>query len=92
MAKVFLDLFHVATDPVGDYRPLLERAGFRILRYEQIPGWQEDVAAGFGSIRNERDAIEVELGEAAAAALILEASITLELRPYCGHVFAITVR
>ena len=79
-------------DPVGDYRPLLERAGFRILRYEQIPGWQEDVAAGFGSIRNERDALEVELGEAAAAALILEASITLQLRPYSGHVFAITVR
>jgi SAM-dependent methyltransferase len=82
----------VGHDPVSDYRPLLERAGFKVLRYEQIPGWQEDVAAGFGAIRKERDALEVELGEAAAAAIILEASITLELRPYCGHVLAITVR
>ncbi len=79
-------------DPVSDYRPLLERAGFEVLCYSQIPGWQEDVAAGFGSIRNEQDALEVELGEAPAAAIIREATITLELRPYCGHVFAITVR
>jgi len=63
---------------------LLERAGFRILRYEQIPGVQEDVAAGFGSIRTSETLLRWKLGEAAAAALILEASITLQLRPYSG--------
>jgi ubiquinone/menaquinone biosynthesis C-methylase UbiE len=76
-------------DPVGDYRPLLEQTGFKVLSYEQIPGWQNHVTAGFGAIVAQRDSLETELGEAAAAAIVLEASITLELRPYCGHVIAV---
>jgi SAM-dependent methyltransferase len=76
-------------DPVADYRPLLEQAGFEILRYDQIPGWEGHVAAGFGAVLDQRDALEAELGEAAAAATVLEAAITLELQPYCGHVLAV---
>jgi ubiquinone/menaquinone biosynthesis C-methylase UbiE len=79
-------------DPVSDYRPLLREAGFEVLSYEQIPDWQQHVAAGFGAILEEQDALGRELGEAATAAVVLEAAITLELRPYCGHVLAITVR
>jgi ubiquinone/menaquinone biosynthesis C-methylase UbiE len=79
-------------DPVGDYRPLLERAGFRILSYEQIPGWQDQVAAGYGAVVAEQEALEAELGPDAASAIVLEATITLELRPYCGHVLALAVR
>ena len=79
-------------DPVSDYRPLLKQAGFDVLYYEQIPDWQQHVVGGFGAILEEQDALGRELGEAAAAAIILEAAITLELRPYCGHVLAITVR
>jgi ubiquinone/menaquinone biosynthesis C-methylase UbiE len=79
-------------DPVADYRPLLEQAGFEVLSYEQIPDWQHHVAAGFGAVVDEREALEAELGEAAAAATVLEASITLELRPYCGHVLAVAAR
>jgi hypothetical protein len=40
----------------------------------------------------ERDALTTELGEAAAAAMLLEASVTLELQPYCGHVLAVAAR
>jgi ubiquinone/menaquinone biosynthesis C-methylase UbiE len=80
--------FPVWSDPVGDYRPLLEHVGFEILRYEQIPNWQEQVTAGFGEVLAARGALEEELGPAAAA-LMLEASTTLELRPYRGHVFAL---
>lgn len=88
-----LDEEHVAgldlwDDPVDDYRPLLEQAGFEILSYEQTPDWQAQVAGGFGAIVAEREALEAELGAAAAAATVLEASITLELRPYVGHVLA----
>lgn len=79
-------------DPVGDYRPLLERAGFRIVSYEQIPDWQEQVAAGYKAVVAAREALEAELGPPAAAAVELEATITLELRPYCGHVLALAVR
>jgi ubiquinone/menaquinone biosynthesis C-methylase UbiE len=76
-------------DPVPDYRPLLEQTGFDILSYEQIPNWQQQVAAGFGAVVKQRDVLKTELGQAAAAAMILEASITLELQPYCGHVLAV---
>ncbi len=82
----------VWSDPVGDYRPLLEQTGFDVVSYEQIPHWQDQVAAGFGAVVAERDAIEAELGQAAAAAIVLEASITLELQPYRGHILAVATR
>ena len=79
-------------DPVDDYRPLLEQAGFEVIRYEQMPNWQEQVSAGFGAVIAEQAALEDELGEAACAALVLEATVTLEVRPYRGHVLAIARR
>jgi SAM-dependent methyltransferase len=79
-------------DPVGDYRPLLAQAGFETLRYDQIPDWEDQVSAGFGAVIAEREVLEQELGPAAAVALMMEASLTLELQPYCGHVFAVAVR
>lgn len=79
-------------DPVGDYRPVLEHAGFEVLSYQQIPDWQRQVSAGFGAVIAQREALDAELGESAAAVLLLEASITLELRPYCGHVLAVATR
>ncbi len=79
-------------DPVADYRPLLEHTGFDVLSYDQLPDWQTLVTSGFGSIIEEREALERELGELAAAALVLEASITLQLEPYCGHAIAVATR
>jgi ubiquinone/menaquinone biosynthesis C-methylase UbiE len=76
-------------DPISDYRPLLEEAGFEVSSYEQIPNWQRHVTDGFGAVVAQRETLEAELGHAAAAALVLEASITLELTPYCGHVLAV---
>ena len=79
-------------DPVGDYRPLLDEVGFDVLSYEPIPGWRESVTAGFGAAMAESDALTAELGEAAATALGLEAAVTLQLDPYCGHVLVIAQR
>lgn len=79
-------------DPVGDYRPLLDRAGFDVLSYAQIPGWQEAVQAGFGATVEQQDTLAAEMGPDAAGALALEAAITLQLEPYCGHVLAVTRR
>jgi SAM-dependent methyltransferase len=79
-------------DQVGDYRPRLEQAGFEMIAYDQIPGWRQQVEAGFGAVLAQRETLEAELGEAAAAATVLEASITLELRPYCGHVLGVATR
>jgi SAM-dependent methyltransferase len=76
-------------DPTSDYRPLLEELGFSVEKYSQIPHWQDQVSAGFGAVLGERAALEAELGEAAAAAIVVEAAVTTELKPYCGHVLAV---
>jgi hypothetical protein len=79
-------------DPVGDYRPLLEQSGFEVTSYDQLPGWRDHVAAGFGAVVDQQNVLEAELGPAAAAATVMEASITLQLQPYCGHVLAVSTR
>jgi SAM-dependent methyltransferase len=92
-----LDLGRVAglglwEDAVADYRPLLEHVGLEINEYSQIPQWADHVEAGFGAVLAERDALEAELGEAAARAMVMEASVTIELKPYCGHVLGVATR
>jgi SAM-dependent methyltransferase len=79
-------------DAVPDYRPRLESAGFEVVRYDQIPNWAEHVDAGFGAVLEQRNALEAELGDAAAAALVMEAAVTTEVKPYCGHVLAVAIR
>jgi SAM-dependent methyltransferase len=79
-------------DPISDYRPLLGEAGFDVVSYDQLPNWQQQVSAGFGAVIAQRETLGTELGEAAANAIVLEASITLELQPYCGHVLAVASR
>lgn len=79
-------------DPVPDYRPRLEQAGFEIVRYDQLPNWRDQVAAGYGAIVAHQETLVAELGEAAAAATVMEAAVTLELEPYCGHVLAVATR
>lgn len=78
--------------PIGDYRPLLDAAGFDVVSYEQIPGWEDAVHAGFRAAVEEQEVLAREMGEDAAAALALEAAITLQLEPYRGHVLAVTER
>jgi len=79
-------------DAVPDYRPLLERVGFDLNEYSQIPHWSDQVAAGFGAILAQQATLEAELGVAAAAATVMEAAVTTELQPYCGHVLAVATR
>ncbi len=79
-------------DAVPDYRPRLEQVGFDIVRYDQIPNWAEQVAAGFGAVLQQREMLEAELGEAAAAATLMEAAITIEIKPYGGHVLVVATR
>jgi SAM-dependent methyltransferase len=92
-----LDADHVAglpvwDDPVDDYRPILEATGFETLSYDQIPQWREHVTAGFGAVIAEQQQLELELGPVAAAGAVAEASITIGLQPYCGHVLGVAKR
>jgi SAM-dependent methyltransferase len=82
----------VWSDPVGDYRPLLRAAGLEVTRYDQLPGWRDQVAGAFGAIVAHHATLAAELGSDAADAIALEAAVTLELEPYCGHVLGVAVR
>lgn len=77
----------LGTDPVGDYRPVLDRAGFDVLSYAETAGWRERVTATYQAAADARSALTEEMGEAACGALLGEISLTLQLQPYRSHVF-----
>jgi ubiquinone/menaquinone biosynthesis C-methylase UbiE len=72
----------LGVDPVPDYAPLLENAGFSIDWYKESSGWADRVHAAFGSVVDAMATLTEEMGEAAAAALGMEAVVTLQVRPY----------
>ncbi len=77
----------LGTDPVDDYGPLLEQAGFDVLRYEETPRWRERVTAAYQAIVDAKAALTEEMGEAAYNALAGEVTLTLQLQPYRRRVF-----
>ena len=79
-------------DPVADFRPILERVGFDLVAYHELPRWQERVDAGFAAILTQQERLKAELGAAAAASIVLEAALTIERKPYSGHVLAVATR
>jgi len=79
-------------DPVGDFRPLLEHAGFRIDVYEETPGWQERIASTYHAILAALPIVSQEAGSSAAAALAFEISATLDRRVIHRRVFVVASR
>jgi ubiquinone/menaquinone biosynthesis C-methylase UbiE len=79
-------------DPIDDYQPLLEAAGFTVDRYEEIEGWNERVTAAYEAIMQHADVLESEMGADAFGALSLEVALTLERKPYRRRVLAIAAR
>jgi ubiquinone/menaquinone biosynthesis C-methylase UbiE len=74
------------TDPVPDYQPLLAEAGFDVETYEEVPGWDEPLTAAYSAVVGATAALEKEMGEVAARALVLEMAMTLQQKPYSGRV------
>ena len=79
-------------DPVSDYRPLLEAAGFRVLTYEQTTRWHERVTAAYSAVIAAQESLRAEMGPLATAALLSEMTLTLERDIYCGRVFCVAER
>lgn len=79
-------------DPVDDYQPLLERAGFDVESYEETGGWNQRLTAAYAAILQHADVLEREMGSDAYAALSLEVALTLERKPYRRRVMAIATR
>lgn len=82
----------IGADPVADYRPLLEEAGFRVRTYEQTAGWHERLSAAYGAVIEAQQTLREEMGELAVAAMLSEMTLTLERDIYCGRVFAVAER
>jgi ubiquinone/menaquinone biosynthesis C-methylase UbiE len=77
------------TDPVEDYAPLLQQAGFDVQRYDKTPGWRERVTAAYQAIIDAKERLTEELGEGAYTALSGEVTLTLQLQPYRRRVFVV---
>jgi SAM-dependent methyltransferase len=72
----------LGVDPVPDYVPLLESAGFAVDLYTESAGWADRVPAAFGAVMEAMPTLTSEMGEAAAASLHMEAALTVQLRLY----------
>lgn len=79
-------------DAVSDYRAPLEEAGFTVDSYEQVPGWPEPMTMAYRALLDSREALIVEMGEAAVTALSGELVLTLERKPYRRRVLVCATR
>ena len=82
----------LGTDPVEDYRPVLEAAGFDVVSYGETAAWRGRVAETYQAVVDARPALAEEMGETACMALLSEVSVTLQLQPYRRHVFVSATR
>jgi SAM-dependent methyltransferase len=82
----------LGADPVPDYVPLLQDAGFAVEICEETPGWHERVYGAFGAIIESSAIIEAEMGQRGTAGLILEAMFTVQLRPYPRRILVLAKR
>ncbi|HET9972871.1 MAG TPA: methyltransferase domain-containing protein, partial [Streptosporangiaceae bacterium] len=78
----------LGADPIVDYVPLLERAGLAVEVCEETPGWRERVDGAFGAVIAASDTLAAEMGGQAAAGVLAEAMLTVEVNPYPRRVLA----
>ncbi len=82
----------LGTDPVGDYRPLLERAGFEVTSYAETEGWRERVTGAYQAIVDAKTSLTDEMDDAAYSALLGEVALTLQVQPYRSRVLVSATR
>ena len=82
----------LGVDPVADFRPTLEAAGFAIEAYEESDGWKERVATTYEAVRERLPLLTTELGYSAATALGFEVSLALQWSIYRRRIVAVAVR
>ncbi len=82
----------LGVDIVDDYRPVLEKAGFNVDVYEEVPGWPEPMTAAYSAVVAAKDTLAKEMGEEAVGALVLEMSMTIGARPYKRRALAVATK
>jgi SAM-dependent methyltransferase len=76
-------------DPVPDFRPVLEAAGFEVEYYAEMPGWRDRVTGTYRAVLEAQDALTQELGPAVYLVVTWEMTLTLERDPYCRRVLVV---
>jgi SAM-dependent methyltransferase len=79
-------------DPVADFRPTLEAAGFGVEIYEESEGWKERVTKTYQAVRGALPRLFLELGPFGAAAIASEVTLALQRGMYRRRVFVAAVR
>ena len=82
----------VDADPVDDYRPLLEEAGFGVGAYEETPSWHEHLVATYEAVLAQQEELGEEMGEEAIGPLLMEVTLTLQHQPYRRRILAVSTR
>jgi ubiquinone/menaquinone biosynthesis C-methylase UbiE len=82
----------LGVDPIADYSPVFEEAGFAIDLYEETQGWADRVYPTFSALVDASDALNAEMGERAAAGTLAEAMLTVAMRPYPRRVLIVARR
>ena len=82
----------LGVDPVSDFAPILEAAGFDVDSYEESVGWERRVRETYEAVRVALPRLSIELGDRAATALDFEVSLTLERSMYRCRVIVAAVR
>ena len=82
----------IGDDPVDDYRPLLNAAGFDVLHYDQTLAWHDRLFTAYGAVIDAQDALRHEMGDLATAAILSEMTLTLDRDIYSGRIFALARR
>jgi len=74
---------------INDYRPLLQKAGFKIEVYDEIPDWESRQRKVYQHILDSKDMLIKEMGKAEASQWIKEAQTTLPLLKNMTRVFVV---
>jgi ubiquinone/menaquinone biosynthesis C-methylase UbiE len=82
----------IDTDPIDDYGPVLEDAGFFIEVYEEISSWRARLTETYEAVLAEQQQLADEMTDVGVAPLLMEVSLTLEHSPYRRRVLVAATR
>jgi ubiquinone/menaquinone biosynthesis C-methylase UbiE len=80
---------NLSADPVEDYRSVLETAGLKVERYEEVPGCPEPVRGTYQALLDAGETLVKEMGPIASTALFSELRMMIETNMYKRRVLIV---
>ncbi len=76
-------------DRINDYRPFLQKVGFKVEVYEEIPDWESRQRMVYQKILDSKDILIKEMVKAGSSLWIKEAQTTFPLLKNMRRVFVV---